>query len=494
MTTPGTLSRVGRHTVIYAIGALLGKAVAFVMLPLYTRYLTPADYGVVQLIDMTLEVISIVAGSRLAAGVFHLYHKLDDDGARKRLLASAFLLLAGAFIVAGLVSWAGASIIARLVLGDERLAPLVRIAAASLSFQCLILIPLAEVQLRERSRIFVATNAVKLVVQVTLNVVLLVRYHLGAEAVLIGWLVGNMVIGLPLGISFVRRVGLRWDGNAVRDVLRLGLPFIGVQLAKFIQTFGDRYFLRALVGMATVGVYGLGYQFGFLLSQVGYVPFITAWEPMRFAIARRADRDAVFNRVFLLMNLVLITAAVGITLFVGDFLRLAATPAFFGAAAVVPIVLVAYIFQSWFGFHNFGLFFGERTGLITLANWIGAIVALVFYAMLIPDYGAMGAAWATLLSFAASELVVYREAQRVCFIRYEWGPTLRLSAIAVVVSGVALALPDIPMPWSPMTHAALVGLYLVLVWFGGVLTREDKQRLSGVRLSAASIVAAFTRA
>src|SRR5205814_5322515 len=114
MTEPGTIARVGRHTVIYTIGALLGKAVAFIMLPLYTRYLTPADYGVIQLIDMTLEIISIVAGSRLAAGVFHLYHKAASEAERRRVLGGAFLLLTTAFVLTGIVSWLFAPLIARL--------------------------------------------------------------------------------------------------------------------------------------------------------------------------------------------------------------------------------------------------------------------------------------------------------------------------------------------------------------------------------------------
>lgn len=493
MTNPGTVARVGKHTAIYAIGALLGKAVAFVMLPLYTHYLTPSDYGVIQLIDMTLEIVAIVAGSRLGAGVFHLFHKAASEDERRRVLGSAFLLLAGAFVISGVASWLGAPVIARLVLGDVALAPLVRIASVSLGLQSLILIPLAEVQLHEHSLLFVIMNAVKLVTQVTLNIVLLVHYRMEARGVLIATLIANAVIGVPLAIRFLTRVGAALSRPAVRDILRLGLPFIGVQLAKFVQTFGDRYFLRVVAGTAMVGVYGLGYQFGFLLTQVAFVPFITAWEPMRFAIGRRPDRDAVFNRVFLVLNLVMITAAVGITLFVGDFLHIAATPGFYPAAQVVPVVLVAYIAQAWTGFHNFGLFFGERTELITLTNWIGAAVALLGYALLIPHYLAMGAAWATLLSFVISEWLTYREAQRVHHIDYQWAPTIRLCAIAVGVSVVALLLPDLAIGWSIAAHTGLLLVYGALVWFGGVMDESDRARLRGVGLSPSSWVAAFSR-
>src|SRR5690242_17381555 len=101
-TTPApesaSLQRLGRHTVIYAVGILAGKAAAFIMLPLYTRYLTPADYGVLELIEMTLDLIAIVAGSRLGAGVFRLYHDAETEEQRRSVLGSAFLVLGVAFL------------------------------------------------------------------------------------------------------------------------------------------------------------------------------------------------------------------------------------------------------------------------------------------------------------------------------------------------------------------------------------------------------------
>ena len=64
------MSRVGRHTLIYGAGMMLSRAISFVMLPVYTRYLTPADYGVMELIGTTLDLIAIIAGARIAAGIF----------------------------------------------------------------------------------------------------------------------------------------------------------------------------------------------------------------------------------------------------------------------------------------------------------------------------------------------------------------------------------------------------------------------------------------
>src|SRR5205823_2502265 len=112
-------------------------------------------------------------------------------------------------------------------------------------------------------------------------------------------------------------------------------------------------------------------------------------------------------------NVLLMTMAVGITLFVGDVIRVMATPPFYGAAAIAPVVVIAYVLQSWTGFHNVGIMLRERTQYITLANWVGAITALVGYVVLIPRWYGMGAAVATVLSFGVRELLVYIWSQRL---------------------------------------------------------------------------------
>src|SRR2546426_10383258 len=109
-------------------------------------------------------------------------------------------------------------------------------------------------------------------------------------SVLLSTLVTNIATGAFLACYLVRDVGLRFSKGAARDLLRFGVPFIGTQVATFILTFGDRYFLRSVSDTTAVGLYGLAYQFGFLLAMIGEVPFTTVWEPASFEIARRPDR------------------------------------------------------------------------------------------------------------------------------------------------------------------------------------------------------------
>jgi O-antigen/teichoic acid export membrane protein len=498
MTPPIGLGRIGRHTLIYGAGMLLGRAVGFVMLPVYTRYLTPADYGTLQLITMVLEVMSIVAGSRLGAGIFYFFQKADTEADKRSVLSTAALVLAASYGCVAVGTYLAAPSIAVLVFRSAADTPLVRIAAGGLASDSLLLVPLAFLQARERSTTYVAVTFAKLVIQVGLNILFLVGMRLGVAGVLWGSLISSAVVGTALTIHLFLRVGARVSARTMRDLLRFGLPFVATQVATFILTFGDRYFLNRAGDVAVVGLYGLAYQFGFLLGALAYVPFNSVWEPVRFAIARRADRDAVYARVHLYFNVLLVALTLVIALFVEDFLTIAAAPAFRPAASLVPIILVAYLLQAWTGFHNLGVQMVERTEYITIANWIGAGVALAGYVTLIPRWLGLGAAVATAVSFAVREALVYWYSQRLWPIRYEWRPVIRLLCIGTVVWGAATRLaPSQGIALSLAWHTTWLLVFGAGVWFGGVLPAPDRHRISEAvrspRAGVAGLWAAIAR-
>ena len=163
--------------------------------------------------------------------------------------------------------------IARVTFGGMKDVALVRIAGMVLAFEGLLLVPFAYLRLRDQSMVYVAVNVARLIVQVVLNVVFVVYMRLGAMGVLLSTLTANILTGSVLTIYLMRGVGLWFSKRAARDLLRFGIPFVGTQVATFILTFGDRYFLKQVSDTAAVGLYGLAYQFGFLLAELGELPF-----------------------------------------------------------------------------------------------------------------------------------------------------------------------------------------------------------------------------
>lgn len=472
-----TMGHVGRHTLVYGGGILLNKALAFVMLPLYTRYLTPADYGVMGLIEMTLDVIAILGGVQLAQGIYRYYHKATDQREREEVVFTALLALGMSYVVVSLAAFAAAPFLSQTVFQTGEHAGLIRLAAAGMAFQSALVVPLAYARVRDLSGLYVSVSAAKLSLAAALNVLFIAGMEMGAAGVFTSTLITNAVVGVALTVWLVRSVGLRPSGQAFRNLARYGTPLIATQFATFIATFGDRYFLQRETGPAEVGLYNLAYQFGFLLAVVGFVPFDMVWGPKRFEIAARRDRDDLLAKGFIYANLLLITTAVGIVLFVEPVLTVMSDPAFHAAADLVPVILIAYLLQSWAKCQDTGILVRERTEYITAADWIAALVAVVAFAVVIPVWHSWGAAVATVGAFAVRYALTYTFSQRLWPVAYRWGPVLRLVGLGLTVSLVAILLPDSGLAAGLAARSGLLLVYAVGVWNAGILTSAERDRL-----------------
>jgi O-antigen/teichoic acid export membrane protein len=472
---PVRLQALGGYALMFAAATMVSKAVSFLMLPLYTRYLTPADYGVIELIELSLDIISIIAGSRLLGGVFRFYHKATGDAARQAVVSTAMITICSGYAVIGLLVFVGAPLVSTLALGDTKFTGIVRIAAISLAMQAPVFVAPAFFRLRGRFRLVVISQLVRLALQVGSNVVLLTVLHMGARSMFLSTLIANTLVGGYLSYLVLRQVGWRFSRSVAADLYRYGSPLILTQVATFVLTFGDRYFLRAATDLSSVGRYTLAYQFAFLLATLGQTPFDLVWEPRRFEVAHRPDRDRIYARVFIYLNVVLFTGAVGLALFVHAVLHLMTKPAFYGAADVVPVLLVAIIFQSWAGSQDIGILVQERTRYVAIANWIAAGTILIAYAVLVPRYAGWGAAIATVIGYAVRYRCTYVFSQRLWPVRYQWAPVLRVAGLAVGTVLIGYLIPAGPLAYSLLLRAALFGVYGFLVWTLPILSPEDKR-------------------
>lgn len=482
--------RLGRDVLIYGLGTVFSRIASFVMLPVYTRLLTASDYGLLQMLDMTLDVASILVSAGVTMGVMRFYFKAESERGRQEVLGSAFLLQVGLNLLGTGALMLSAGPVWRLGLRQTGSPVLVFIAAANFTLGALAAVPLLRMQMERRAILYSLTTLGKIVLQLSLNILFLIGFRWGVRGILLSNMITSVVIGGASTAWMMRTTRLAVSRAAIRDLRRFGVPYQIATAATFILTFGDRFFLQGFRGLAAVGVYGIAYQFGFLLDSLASSPFQRAWDPLRYKLAAeaRAFRDAKYNQGLFYLSLVLVTTAVGMCLFVRPVLRVMADPEFWPAASIVPVVVAAYLVQSWSGVAGFGIGVSERTKYMTYAMWLSVIVVIAFYALLIPRFGAMGAAVATLLAFVVRFGLLYRFSQRLWPITYRWGPALRLAGIGTLVTVPAFAI-DAGVVAEGLLGAALLAVYLGLVW-SVVLKREDRQLVrEAARSSPRTIIA-----
>lgn len=473
-----SIRRLGRDTILYGVAAILSRAVAFIMLPVYTRYLTPADYGLLSILDLSQEIAMILFSAGATAGLMRFYFKTPDPKERNRVLFTGWGTVTLLYLAGTALLLAVAPLIWVHALSRAGTVGLVRLAAMNFLLGSMMIVPMQMLSIDQRP---VATSIVltaKLVVQLSLNILFVVVLRAGPAGILWSTFYASLTFGLIMTTVLLRRTGVSWSWPAFRDLRRFSLPIQISTAGAFFLTYGDRFFLEKSHGLAAVGVYGIAYQFGWLISGMIGAPFFQAWNPQRFQLAResRAHRDASYNRGFLYGNVVIVGGAVAITLFIRPILAIMTTADFHTAAVMVPALVLAYVFQVWATVVDFGIEISEQTRYTSLATWISVALIAVLYVTLIPPLGGLGAAIATLAAMFVRFVTTLYFAQRVWPVSYHWSPHLRMLAGGTLV---ATAVHLVPVTGTMSLLVLAVGgccLYALWVWFG-VLHIDERAAL-----------------
>lgn len=476
LTAPGEAAapepsrRIGRGAMIYGAGIILRRAATLIMLPIYTHVLTPKDYGLLQMLGMTIDVATILMSAGMTAGVMRFYFKAGTEEGKRQVIVTATALVLSLNLVGALMLAALAGPIHRHFLEGAGTRMLVYIAAANFVLGQLLTMPMLYMQVRGRASLFSTASVTQLVSQLTLNIILLVVFRLGPLGILLSTMISHIVVGGTAMVWMLRQTGYRGSWPALWDLRRFGVPYQIATVATFVLQFGDRFFLEAHRGLAAVGLYAFAYQFGFLVDQLATGPFMRAWEPRRFASAgaARASREGADDAVLHALTVTVVSIGLGISLFVRPGLRIIAGPEYFVAANLVPIVILAFIFQAWTGVVQFGIDAAERTRYTTLVMWLSATLILALYALLIPPFGAYGAALATVISFAARGLLMRHFSHRVWPQRYDWAPQLKILAMAGSICAIAWIAPVHGFAAETLLAATLFAIYAVAIWTGAM--------------------------
>jgi O-antigen/teichoic acid export membrane protein len=178
-----------------------------------------------------------------------------------------------------------------------------------------------------------------------------------------------------------------------------------------------------------------------------------------------------------------VSLGLGLSLFVRPGLRIIASQAYYPAAKLVPLIVAAFVFQAWGSVVQFGVDAAERTQYTTLVAWISTALVMCLYAVLIPPFGAYGAATATLVSFVARTAMLAYWSNKVWPLKYDWSRQLRLLAVGVALVGLDWLIPINGFVPETLIAALLCVVYAIYVWKVELPDDErDAIRKRGARL------------
>jgi O-antigen/teichoic acid export membrane protein len=432
--------RIIAHSSIYMLGILLSKAVTFIMIPIYTSYLAPSDYGIIELLLMTVDILAFFIGIGLSNSIMRFYYDFDNEADRHRVISTG--LIAGVTISAagfGLLMLAD-SFAARLVLGSTEYAHFFSILFFGMMFSAGIEIPLVSLRAQQKSLMFVAVNLARLVLQLGLNIYFVVILHKGVIGVLYATVISTILISLYLMSRTLIETGIHFSFRVLFMLLRFGYPLILDNIGAFIITYSDRYFLKEYTNLNEVGLYALAYKFGMMVMLLIIAPFLQYWSAEMFATARREGAEKIFRDIFTYANLLAICFCFALCVFIRDIIQIMTREAYWPAYQLVPLICLAYIFAGMYNFASAGIMIAKKTKLMALTTVTAMVISLALNFTLVSKWGAYGAAIAVTAAYFVRFILANYFSQKLFPISYEWRRLLSVFVLAIVLVVAAMSI------------------------------------------------------
>ena len=472
----GYLRRLATTGAAYTAASILSKLIAVALLPLYTRYLTPADYGAAEVLFAAVVAASIVVRLGVIEAVLRFYYKSGEDPAR--VLSTSFAALFWLATAAALVALPFAEPISEAL--NDPGADLVRISIGGLWVLTLHEYLLTIFRLEERARAFFAVTIANVLAAIALTVALVVGADEGARGLLLGSYASGAVFVLGLIVVHRRRISLRVDRPLLRRMMRFGLPTMPAELSLYMLNFVDRIIIVRAAGFAEAGLYSLAVKFAQAVN-VLVRGFQLAWPPLAYSIRDDNEARRAYARVVTYFIAACAFVVTGMWLLSRWIARALAAPEFFASYEAVGLISTAVTLYALYMVQVVILGRTGRTEL-NLPATIAALVAnVVLNLVLVPPLGIVGAGVALVASYLVVVAAMYGFTQRLFPVPYEWGRLARV----VLVSAVLVALGELLLPTEGFAglagRLALLLAYPLALLASGFFSREERRTLARLR-------------
>ena len=465
------LLRLARHSAVYGAGGLIARVLAVVLLPLYTRYLTTADYGAIGTVIALVTVLAVLLRLGTQSAFFRFYFDSKEPRDRLVVVRTAFWFTMAASTTGLVLGEVFAGEISHWIFSTGDRTDLVRAAFVGLWAQMNYGQLTSLFRVEERSTSYVVASLANVAVTIGATILLVVVFHEGALGVIVGNFLGTLTVYLGLLAYRHEQLGLQFDWQLFKRMEHFGLPLLPSALALWAINFVDRFFLVRLSGQAEAGLYQIGVQISsaivFLL-----MAFRLAWPAFAYSIEddREAKRTYPFVLTYLLFICSWLSLALG--LLAPWIARLLTTPQFYDGAKVVALLCFAATAYAGYAVVVIGVGRARQTRFNWIVTGAAAALNIGLNVALIPDYGQTGAAVATLAAYALMFAGMTWNAHRLFPVPYQWRRVATVSGLAVGLTVLGKVL-DVSLPLA----IALIAAYPILLALAGFYLPVERRVL-----------------
>ena len=464
------------HSFVYGIGNALGAVGGFVLIPLYTHVLSTSEYGILELLNRTADILILLMLMGVRQAFIRFYFDRDDDEWHKTVVFTTIALILTSAIVVSLTFLPFRGLISAAFFKGAATETLFLLLIVWVFLSLLVQVGMTHLQIQMKSIKYVTINMLSLILFISSNIILVYICRKGINGILITniWISG--LIGFSFLYLLIKWAGLRLSLDLVKGLLKFGLPFLPTAAFGFMLMNSDRYILGIFTSLDDVGIYSLSYKVGFLGLAVIMDSFGKVWSPFLFENYNKPEGSALIGRVFTYYVMVSVTVGLLISMASPMIIPMISSRGYHSSYKLIPLICLGSIFYSMASLADAGILISKKTAYKPLIFGLSGSLAIGLGLVLIPRFGCWGAGISVAFCFCGLFLINYYISNKFYRILIDYKKLIMIfiSAISVYLFSLYLFNLGNELKYSRICSMASFIIYPTFLWVAGVLSYEEK--------------------
>ncbi|MDD3062778.1 MAG: polysaccharide biosynthesis C-terminal domain-containing protein [Massilibacteroides sp.] len=421
--------KLASNTFTFAIGTFSSKFLVFLMLPLYTRTLSSAEYGEVDLVVQACNLMIPLASAGIINAVIRF--GLDSSTNKKGVFSFSLVTCLLGFVLLWLAK--------PLFMNIDFLSANIRYVYLFVFTAVLHSLCSNFIRSQEYVRLYAFDGVLRTVLTIIFNIVFLAVLRLGIAGYLLATILSDAVSTVVLFFSarLYRFFSLQsMDKGTASSMMKYALPLIPTMVSIWIISLSDRYILSYLIGTEANGLYAIAYKIPTIITIMATI-FMDAWQISSVNEYQKKDSAHFFSRVYSVYSALVFTASSVIIAFTKTITGILVSSDFYSAWQYIPILVLSTSFACFATFLSSIYMSEKKSGHVLLTTTISALINITLNFILIPVFGIQGAGISTLFSYLT--MFVIRAIHSRSFIKMNLGiPQLIINTAILLVQIIIL--------------------------------------------------------
>ena len=457
--------KLAKNTLLYSLGTLLPQVAAFLLLPIYLKFLSPSDYGILNSVQVISSILVIIYTLSIDKAIYRLYFDFKTEKLKKDFLGTIFISVSVSVILVTLVLFMFPKILGSIY-KSINFYPYISLSVIASSLATFIIIPRSVYFVKEKANKVVLISLSEFFLRNIFIFIFVVYLSKGVEGYLYGQIIGSAILTPFFLYITSKQINFTFVKQYAISALKYSIPMLPALVSAWAMSTIDRVFIERYFDTQDVGIYSLGYKIAMLVTVITGA-FYKAYNPYYFKLATTGVREEVLlqlkktNTVYVLL---VIVAGSMLALFSKEIIYMFFDPVYLKTYKVIMIVSLAFAISSFGGIFNLAIYQEKKTIFLMYTNLASCFVNIGLNFILISKYGILGAAWSTVITYFVLILLSFHYAKK-CFYASFNSKIVSITFIVLTILNIAFYYLDFKFWTSLFLKSTIICVILFSIWF-----------------------------